>query len=86
MTQPAGRIIDLEDSIGSSDVIAEQLQEISKAVKRLTKGRLTEQGIIVLIRELLPRGNKLETRQIKDVLDAAANLDKFVRKKEASNG
>ena len=89
MPHPAGRLIDLDDSITNSEAIASQLQEISKTMKKLLGGRLTEEGIIVLIRATLPKGSKLKDSQIREVLQAAANLGRYVndgRKKEETHG
>jgi hypothetical protein len=75
-----GRIIDLSDALGGTELMAEQLEEISESVKKIMAGRLTEDAIVILIRELLPRGFKLGPHQIRAVLQAAQRLDDFVRK------
>lgn len=75
-----GRLVDLDEAHGGTELMAEQLQQISDSVKTLMRGRLTEKAIIILIRELLPHGMKLGPNQIKAVLDAAQNLDKYTKK------
>lgn len=76
-----GRRIELDEIDETTNVIAERIEMLSEALRRLLNGRLKEETIIVLIKESLPRGMKLEKNQIKAVLDAAMNLDnQFVRK------
>jgi uncharacterized protein YneF (UPF0154 family) len=74
-----GRLLELD--VGeSADTIAKHLEEISKQMKRLLESRLTENAIIVLVRELLPRGSKISHQQIQEVFTAVKNLDRYVRK------
>ena len=78
-TRRGGRVIDLDEAVGGTEVMAEQLEGIAEGVRRLLHGRLTEQAVIILIREMLPHGMKLGPKQIKAVLDAAKNLNRYVR-------
>jgi hypothetical protein len=80
MPVQSGRVIDVDSAIEGSEVMAAQLEHIADSMRKLTNGRLKEDAIIVLIKELLPRGMKMEKSQIKAVLDAAKRLDTFVRK------
>lgn len=79
-TRPEGRAIDLDGIGNATEAIAENLEHIAEAIRRLTNGRLKEDAIIVLIKELLPRGMKMEKSQIKAVLDAAKRLDTLTRR------
>lgn len=71
-----GRLIDLEGLTETSTIIAERIEMIAEAMRRIVAGRLKEETIIILIRESLPRGSKLSKEDIKAVLDAIKNLDK----------
>jgi hypothetical protein len=80
MPAPTGRVIDIEDVEKATTDIAEALEKVSEAIRKLISGRLKEEAIIVLIKEALPKGSKLEKAQIKAVLDAAANLNRYTRR------
>jgi hypothetical protein len=75
-----GRIIDVDDSIDGTKVMAEQLEQMAADVRKLLNGRLKEDALILLIRELLPHGMKLSPREVRSVLHAASKLDSFVKK------
>lgn len=70
-----GRLVDLDEAPGGTEVIADQLASIADSVRRLLAGRLTEEAIVVLIHASLPRGMKMSHSQIINVLEAAARLD-----------
>jgi len=78
--EKGGRVIDLGEGIVATDEIAKQLEDISAQMEKMLKGRLTEEGIIILIKELLPRGSKLGVAQIREVLRAAKSLNHYVKK------
>jgi hypothetical protein len=80
--RPEGRVIDVDDSIQGTNVMAEQLTEISAAVRQLLNGRLKEEAIIILIREQLPHGMKLSPREVRSVLHAARDLANAYVKRE----
>jgi hypothetical protein len=69
-----GRRLDLGEIDETTTILAERLEMLGEAIRRLLNGRLKEETVIVLIRESLPKGMKLDKAQIKAVLDAAQSL------------
>lgn len=78
-THPTGRAIDLDDINDVTSSAADAINAIAETIRRLMNGRLKEEAIIILIKESLPKGSKLEKAQIKAVLDAAMNLNRYTR-------
>lgn len=69
-----GRRLDLGEIDETTTVLAERIEMLSEAIRRLLNGRLKEDAVLVLIKESLPKGSKLDKAQIKAVLDAIQNM------------
>lgn len=70
----------------SADLIANEIEAISSALKKLKDSKLSERAIVVLIYDLLPSATygkpKIGKAAIINVLDAAFNLKDFYLKKQ----
>lgn len=63
---------------GSTDALAEQLVKLSKFAQQLNAGRLTSEAVELLIHHK----TKVSRKAIRQVLDAAAELDKTYLKED----
>lgn len=71
-----------------SALVADAIRQVATAAQRLLTSGLTKRAVVVLIQDLIPanaRGQKLGKGDIEAVLDAAANLGKFVEKPKAKS-
>lgn len=59
-----------------TEIMAQAIVDVANAAKKLANSRLTKRAILVLLRD----ETNLPMRQIEIVLDAAANLDKYVKR------
>lgn len=73
------RVIDLGDE-ATHEELAGALDQVSAAANRLLNGPLTKRAILVLIKDLCPKDNPIGLSTIELVLEAAANLKKYVKK------
>lgn len=66
------------DDLGDehAEVLASAIVEVADAAKRLLNSKLTEEAVIVLLKHR----TGISQREIKEVLYAAADLQRFVKK------
>jgi hypothetical protein len=76
----AGRVIDLGDPATQTE-LADGLDKISAAVKKLLNGPLTKRAILVLIKDNCQQPGP-SFRTIEMILDASANLDQYLAKNQ----
>lgn len=66
------------DAGKTTEVLASELEHLTKALESVLNGRLSKRALIVLVKDKLPHGKKVSEKHIEAVLDALMNVGSYV--------
>lgn len=67
--------------VETAEIIAQQLQDVSRGIKKLREGRLNERALVALLHD----STRMAKSDIERILDGLENLEKtYLKKPQAS--
>lgn len=75
-------VIQDKDNLVPTEVLAQEIQNISSGIRKLRQGRLNDRALLLLIQNSVPGSISIKT--IRDVLDSIESLEQtYLKKKPA---